>query len=98
MHIESQELFPVCRIQMKTYLSDQSTEKKTANSTIKLAPSHLRELPANLDTLVEWPAGVDGDFLWPLCIDFHDTLHILYDGALKTAITRYQSPTTHPHP
>jgi hypothetical protein len=89
MIFESRHLFPRYRIQLKSWLSDQSTEKKVTNSTSKLAPVGLQALPADQDNLVEWSGGINNDFLWPLCIEYNDLLHILFDGALQTAVKSY---------
>ena len=47
-----------------------------------------RDIRSHLSDVV-WPEGVAGEFLFPLCIEVHDLLRIMYDGALKKAVENY---------
>lgn len=84
--MESQELFPVRRVQLLSFLSDQSVEKSLADCSAQLVGEAYRAIPANISQLVAWPGGLDWQYMYPLCLQYNDLLHILYDGALKNAI------------
>ena len=53
--LESGDCFGKRRLQYKTWLADQSTERKTANSSSELLSIEDRQLPDDLHSVVAWP-------------------------------------------
>lgn len=65
--IESSKSFPTRRLQYKSWLSDQSIEKATADASVMLVGAEHRVLATNASSNCAWVEGLDMNFLYPLC-------------------------------